>query len=53
MEKYKINEIHCREYLVDGELKKWDGDTSDWRSNVAEIRYFAENRPEIGDSRPL
>ena len=29
MEKYKIDEIHCREYLVDGELKNWDGDTSE------------------------
>ena len=31
---YKIDEIHFREYLVNGELKKWKGDTSDVFSTI-------------------
>ena len=46
-----IEKIDSIENIIEGDIQfeaeKWDGDTSDWRSNVAEIRYFAENRPEI------
>ena len=31
---FKIDQLHCREYLVDGELKRWDGDTSEVFSTI-------------------
>ena len=29
-----IDQLHCREYLVDGKLKNWDGDTSEVYSTI-------------------
>ena len=51
MEKYKIDEIHCREYLVDGELKKWDGDTSEVFSTI-DIKEGDEYSPTLLGSIP-
>ena len=33
-ENYKIDPIHCKEYLVDGKLKKWEGETSEVYSTI-------------------
>ena len=51
MEKYKIDEIHCREYLVDGELKKWEGDTSEVFSTI-DIKEKGEYSPTLLGSIP-
>jgi len=51
MEKYKIDEIHCREYLVDGELKKWDGDTSEVFSTI-DVKEGDEYSPTLLGSIP-
>ena len=51
MEKYKIDEIHCREYLVDGELKKWEGDTSEVFSTI-DIKEEGEYTPTLLGSIP-
>ena len=32
---YKIELLHCREYLVDGKLKKWKGQTTDVYSTIS------------------
>ena len=29
-----IDQLHCREYLVDGKLKKWNGETSEVYSTI-------------------
>ena len=34
MTNYKIDQLHCREYLVNGEIKKWDGETSEVFSTI-------------------
>jgi glyceraldehyde-3-phosphate dehydrogenase (NADP+) len=34
MTSYKIDVLHCREYLVDGEIKKWNGETSEVFSTI-------------------
>ena len=34
LENYKIDPIHCKEYLVDGKLKKWEGETSEVYSTI-------------------
>ena len=51
MEKYKIDEIHFREYLVDGELKKWGGDTSEVFSTI-DIKEGDEYFPTLLGSIP-
>jgi len=51
MEKYKIDEIHCREYLVDGQLKKWEGDTSEVFSTI-DIKEGGEYSPTLLGSIP-
>ena len=51
MEKYKIDEIHFRQYLVDGELKKWEGDTSEVFSTI-DIKEGSEYSPTLLGSIP-
>ena len=31
----KVDQLNCREYLVGGKLKKWDGDTSEVYSTLS------------------
>ena len=31
----KVDQLNCREYLVGGKLKKWDGDTSEVYSTIS------------------
>ena len=31
----KVDQLNCREYLVGGNLKKWDGDTSEVYSTIS------------------
>ena len=30
-----VDQLNCREYLVDGKLKKWEGDTSEVYSTIS------------------
>ena len=51
LENYKIDPIHCKEYLVDGKLKKWEGETSEVYSTI-DIKSENKYSPTLLGSIP-
>ncbi|PCJ94899.1 MAG: NADP-dependent glyceraldehyde-3-phosphate dehydrogenase [Flavobacteriaceae bacterium] len=57
-EEFKILEpIHQKEYLVNGELKKWTGNTADVYSTISSTKDYAPtllgSMPDMGESEAL